>query len=305
MDFIKAELLNFFNNYSKDVISIIYEYCTITMKSSVNDYKLTLDNHNIIIVRELTNNRIAIGYSDTNICILNLLDGSKIFRFESVKGIKNYYELTSSNIYDICQTNDDTIVCVTIDSIIWNFKNNTQKHMCFSGFHSVTYLKNNIIGCITKRNLYLHNTQRYEDLSNKNIDCKNEAYFIISNNKFIIARSSKSYSNIKNNIAFRQNKNIMKYYKKIHGAFNIIEIFDIDEYLSKNYNAVNKKYIAVPYHSTLSINNISTHKSKYKHEIKKIMVHGNILIILQIVKIIFEREIEDIISFIILTSSGA
>jgi hypothetical protein len=136
--------LNLSSCFTRDIINIVIQYSN-TLFISLN----IKSNKKISAIRELNNNRIAIGFYAGNFCIHNLLDGTRI-----INNIK-YKSSTNQGIHitSICQIADNIIICALLNKsflVMWNFENNTEEKINISKkynlINDLTHLGNDLIG---------------------------------------------------------------------------------------------------------------------------------------------------------------
>jgi hypothetical protein len=215
---LKNVLLNHFNDCAttqnnevlfKDVILIILSYTTPYYEDSLLNFNcanqtltiMTEKNTYAIIMRTLTNNRIATGYNNGTICVWDLTNRNTIikltlnYKFEihltpSERKKKFNAKNLKYTISDICQIDNNTIVYGFKNYnhiIIWNFKDDTTKLI------NQDNIKNNKIFMIEKDLIAF--TDTWKPLTLLNLDTKEyenyedfkSPYISLMNNKIIIS----------------------------------------------------------------------------------------------------------------------
>ena len=140
---ILLEHLNCTQVHNKNLVFIILSYCTPYYEEQI---KIVCDY--TAIIKELTNNRLAIGLYNGTIHIYDLATKSTIVR--NPKSYSNKEPWNKDCISAFCQTDENTIVCGMQDHgyiLIWNFKNNTEEiiRCAASSTNNIVMLEKDII----------------------------------------------------------------------------------------------------------------------------------------------------------------
>jgi len=231
------KLINFFLNISsyfhKNIIDIIIQYSdTLFISSSVKFKK------KISTIKELTNNRIAIGYYTGGLCIYNLENGTQI--------INDQKKHNKSHITSICQINNNVVIYAMLNKyyfILWDFENNLEtqinrivkNHIEKNYVNDLTYLENNLITYTirTSNNNYI--MQLVNIITNTKIRSTYNISCFTKNNELIILGIKSSLRRINydiqsHNIASFMSSNLSKVCDEIYCESGIypIRIIPID-----------------------------------------------------------------------------
>ncbi len=172
MNKVKHILLNYFSKYSSNKVAefnnpelpkvisfIILGYCTpyyeVLSSSKCN---------NAIIIKKITNNRIAIGMNDGSICVLDLSNSNKITKTPSTKISDENKNSRTVSIFVICQISCDTIAYGIHDCFytnryeyknfyfasIWKIGNESENIFQCDRFEYIIPLENDLIACVSK-----------------------------------------------------------------------------------------------------------------------------------------------------------
>jgi hypothetical protein len=144
MNNIQTILLKCFINCPKVIVSIIFEYVIDFFKMTNIHFK----NSKINTIKQLTNNRIAIGFADSILCVYNLSNKEPLFKKLEADVL----------ISAFCQLDDNTLVVGFSNRdyfFIWNYVNGTDRIMRlpktkYCGNDSIIKLENNILIYISK-----------------------------------------------------------------------------------------------------------------------------------------------------------
>ena len=191
MNKIKHILLNHFDTCTelkpiiKDIVLIILSFCTPYYEPQLLDIDckrigsyenftgsmLTKDTTYVTAITRLTNNRVALGFLNGSICILNLYNMTRIFMVQ-----KDYHYLQDpSNVTQIHQI-DDNIIIFTMTRFnerifIWNIATNTTRFIWNNEGWEIIVMGRNMIAItagksikILDLNIKPNETPKYEVL---------------------------------------------------------------------------------------------------------------------------------------------
>ena len=189
-NFIKMFLDTTLNN---NIISIILNFLYFNQvpfnsKELIND-EIKINNK-ITCIKKLTNDRLAIGFFDGNIFILNLLNTHEVTKLHPsnyINPIPDRYDIDNIihplHIRSICQLNNNTIIYGIRNNdhfIQWDFENNI-KHQIVSNkyiaLNSIIILNEDFITYVVKSSpnekTTLHNANNFEIINIKTNEIKN------------------------------------------------------------------------------------------------------------------------------------